>query len=72
MWFGVISQITALVINQELLVGPFAEHFSLGNGFWSLLIIYAQAAYYGLEIILYCVYLVSISVDYGVYANIFG
>ena len=71
MWFAILFQISALVIVLELLVGSFAEHFDLQNAFWSYFIIYGQATYYGIEIVLFSIYLISISIDYGIVSTIF-
>ena len=39
-WFGMIFQISALFINNEILVGGFSEYFEIPLNFWSKAIIY--------------------------------
>ena len=58
-------QIAILVANDNMLTGEFADYFNLSKDVWTNLLVAFQNVEYILEICLFAIHVVSLSVDHG-------
>ena len=64
-WVILVFQIVYLVSYTDLLIGDFAAYFNIPGGTWSQAMIIYQDVCYGLDILGFSSYIISLGIDKG-------